>query len=530
MDIFRRRRWCLEVSPNIYRADEPEASRMTDNSSFWWLLPDSRFHYWQWTWSSDPFLGCCYLLYNADLLKIPITQLGETVLLFVDDAAVLVMEKTFVEAHQRLKVIMEWTGGIFNWACKHNCEFSIEKFQLVDFSWWLVPNPLNPRKKIPIGWSSLHLNTQVIKSQGHAKFLGVLVDNSLWWKEQSTAALTKGQDWVLQFRQLSKPTKGVSRSNMHRIYLAVAIPRMLYAADIFLTPETYNHGNRTAQQSSWAVIDKLSAVQWHATISITGGMSTTVNDILDVLSNLLPFHLLVERYWYQAALQLASLPKLHPLHKPISKVITWYIKRHLTPLHYLMHEYMLQPEKIKTIKTARHCNKWTPDFAICIAEMKDRAEEEDEQDRAEIQIYTDGSGLGGENWHISNPIPGGKEKGQLRYCLGSTWKHTVFQGECIGLILGMELLWLEKGVREVSFCVDSQAAIFAATGNKSTLGHYILDEFHGQQALTRIHNNMVILMWWTPGHRDIAGNETADEAAWKAAEGDTTPNDELPTC
>ena len=124
---------------------------------------------------------------------------GEAVLLFVDDAAVLIVEKTFTEAHQRLREIMERAGGIFDWACKHNCEFGIEKVQLVDFSRRLIPNPINPRKKIPIGRPSLHLSTQVIKSQGSVKFLGVIVDNSLRWKEQNAAALAKGQDWVLQF-------------------------------------------------------------------------------------------------------------------------------------------------------------------------------------------------------------------------------------------------------------------------------------------------------------------------------------------
>ena len=97
---------------------------------------------------------------------------------------------------------------------------------------------------------------------------------------------------------------------------------MLYAADIFLTPETRNRGNRTAQQSGQAVINKLSAVQRRAAISITGGMSMTANDILNVLSNLLPFHLLVERHQYQAALHFASLPKTHPLHKLIAKAAT----------------------------------------------------------------------------------------------------------------------------------------------------------------------------------------------------------------
>ena len=32
-----------------------------------------------------------------------------------------------------------------------------------------------------------------------------------------------------------------------------------------------------------------------------GGMSTTADDVLDVLSNLLPFHLLIEKYRHQAA-------------------------------------------------------------------------------------------------------------------------------------------------------------------------------------------------------------------------------------
>ena len=55
-------------------------------------------------------------------------QHGKTILLFVDDAAVLIVEKTFIDAHQRLKEIMEQAGGIFDWARKHNCKFGIGKF------------------------------------------------------------------------------------------------------------------------------------------------------------------------------------------------------------------------------------------------------------------------------------------------------------------------------------------------------------------------------------------------------------------
>jgi hypothetical protein len=79
----------------------------------------------------DLFSGICYLIYNADLLKIPDTKRGEWILLFVDNAAVIVIGKDFKETHEKLQNIMTHTKGIFVWAKLHNCEFRIEKFQLV---------------------------------------------------------------------------------------------------------------------------------------------------------------------------------------------------------------------------------------------------------------------------------------------------------------------------------------------------------------------------------------------------------------
>jgi len=97
------------------------------------------------------------------------------------------------------------------------------------------------------------------------------------------------------------------------------------------------------------------------------------------------------------------------------------------------------------------------------------------------------------------------------------------------MVLTMKLLQREMGVTEVLLCVDSQAAILAAAGNNSRPGHHILDKFHCQQwALSKLHNNMAILIRWTPGHCDIVGNEAADKAAQKATEGDTTPINQLP--
>ena len=61
----------------------------------------------------DPFLLICYLIYNADILAIPRAREGESILLYVDDAAVIVTRKDFTETHNKLKDIMEQGGGIF---------------------------------------------------------------------------------------------------------------------------------------------------------------------------------------------------------------------------------------------------------------------------------------------------------------------------------------------------------------------------------------------------------------------------------
>jgi hypothetical protein len=98
----------------------------------------------------DPHSGVSFLIYNADLLEIPDPKRGEQILAFVDDAAVIVTGEDFTETHEKLRNIMNRKGGIFEWAKKHNCEFGIEKFQLLDLSRKLIPHQLNPKKKVPI--------------------------------------------------------------------------------------------------------------------------------------------------------------------------------------------------------------------------------------------------------------------------------------------------------------------------------------------------------------------------------------------
>lgn len=158
----------------------------------------------------DPHSGICYLIYNADLTKITVLKAGEWILLFVDNAVIIVCGKNFNETHEKLRNIMECNGGVFDWAKTHNCKFGVEKFQLLNASKKLIPNPLNPKRRIPQPRQALTLGEQCIPSKETAHFLGVMVDNKLNWKVQCTAALAKGQDWLIQFGRLARASHGIN--------------------------------------------------------------------------------------------------------------------------------------------------------------------------------------------------------------------------------------------------------------------------------------------------------------------------------
>ena len=71
---------------------------------------------------------------------------------------------------------------------------------------------------------------------------------------------------------------------------------MLYAANVFLTPQQII-GKRTKDgQSRQTIMNKLASIQRKAALMIMGTMRTTVTDIVEVMANLVPFNLLVDKY------------------------------------------------------------------------------------------------------------------------------------------------------------------------------------------------------------------------------------------
>ena len=77
---------------------------------------------------------------------------------------------------------------------------------------------------------------------------------------------------------------------------------MLYATDVFLTPQQ-NIGKRTKDgQSRQTIVNKLASIQRKAALMITGAMRTTATNVVEVMVNLIPFNLLVDKYCQCAAI------------------------------------------------------------------------------------------------------------------------------------------------------------------------------------------------------------------------------------
>ena len=205
-------------------------------------------------------------------------------------------------------------GGILQWADVHNCTFSIEKFQLVDFlrATGATTGREGEGEAILIWGHEVQL-------QESAKLLGISIDCQLSWKAHIAATIAKGEKWINQFGRLAHMNKGVSPSFVRQLYLTIAIPRLLYGADIFLSPRRRHNFTSPSPTPTYniMVMHQLATIQRRASIIITGAMRTTASSVLNILSDLLPIHLAVDKWHHNTTLGLATIPKGHLLYKMI---------------------------------------------------------------------------------------------------------------------------------------------------------------------------------------------------------------------
>jgi ribonuclease HI/endonuclease/exonuclease/phosphatase family metal-dependent hydrolase len=472
----------------------------------------------------DPISGITYMIYNGGILECLDEKNGELGALFIDDAYLLTIGDTLVETHAKVKHIMEKSNGVFQWAADHNCEFGVDKFQLIDLTRRREPDPVNRGKTRPISRPSLILRGHQIESAPAATFLGVRIDRELRWREQGDAMVAKGQAWAAQIQRIARVKKGVPPSLLRRLYLAVAVPKIYYAADVCLSA-----GAPGKRVGGAGLIARLTTVQRKAALAITGAMRSTATDTLDAHANIMPVAVLIDKIRARAALRMATLPRSHPLFTHVKKAAARRVKRHPTPLHGLFHDFSISPATLETVDPVMADREWVPGFRTRVAASREAAILMDTDDVAPIQIYTDGSGKDGRIGAAAVLYRNGRKRRSLRYLLGSDKDHTVPEAEGIALVLGLELLRRERGVRRVSMAADNVGAIIRSATSKAAPMQYVWEIFRRRwETVKRQFRRMALTIRWVPGHEGVEGNEEADRQAKKAVEVGSSRAERLP--
>jgi hypothetical protein len=414
-----------------------------------------------------------YSFYNAPLIKVAKNK-GETSIGFVDDTMFLVVADSLQDAHNMIKDMMERPGGGFEWSTTHNSPFELSKLALMNFPRSisdiapadLILSRLNPDNSV---------TTQTVNTVDSYKYLGVVIDPKLRWSTHHQRVIANATWWTLQVSRLSRTSGGMPPKRIRQLYNTVAIPAFTYAADIWFTG-IHNSPTGLKRLGSVSVVKKLSSIQRRISKTITGALSTAAGDTLESHANLLPIELLMDKVLFRAASRIASLPFSHPLHSLARKAAKRFVKRHKSPLHLLFYTSSIDPTKVEPISAVRRRPNYTPSFSTTILGSKDEAlSAAKTHHRTQVSVYCDGSsldnGTGGAAVLYINQV----EKASLCYHLGPSDKHTVYEGELVGLSLAVHLLTSLRFQLNSYIIIgsDNQAAIKALNNQRPHPGHYI---------------------------------------------------------
>jgi len=385
---------------------------------------------------------------------------------YVDDLVMIAIVDMFPEAHNKLSSMMMRAGGVAEWSSQHNSPLEYSKLVLVDFA-----HRCSPKQR-----EALRLPQIEIQPLVSTKYLGVIFNQNLEWKEQHAQAIGKGASWTMQIRRLTRPSWGLTPGNARRLYISVTIPRVLYAIDVWCVPP-YIDGQR--QRGTAKVTGQLATVQRSGALVITGSLCTSATDVLDATAFLLPTPNLADKWCHRVATRLVMLPKEHPLHRIVQNKITGKIKRHKSPLNCLLAAYRHNPREIEKIPvTVRNpAHQGILPFAISIAGSREDSIREAEHANEEIQVFADGLAIDRKVGVAAILTRAGSPPHVLHLHMGPESKHTIHEAELVGILLAMHLISTEK-YRSTTFVlgVDNQVALKAFQSTLRNPGHHLARE------------------------------------------------------
>ena len=329
-----------------------------------------------------------------------------------------------------------------------------------------------------------------------------------------------------------RPDWGLTPRFARRMYTSVALPRILYAADVW-APPAYKKEIGAKPTANKRFTARLATLQRAGALAVVGGLRTSPTDLLCTHADILPAHLELDKTCHKAAVRMATLPHSHPITKIYRKSSKRSVKRHKSPLHCLTRAFETAHEEFETVIVAGRnpAVMGKQPFKTDIPGSKEDSKSRDERAPEHVKIYSDGSMHDGNVGAAAIVVKNRKATQKLHYHLGPASEHTVFEAELVGILMGLHLI--EKTVKgNITFAigVDNQAAIKALSSKFNKPGQYLAAEAYQIAARLRKTKGkkFSLMLRWTAGHTGIPGNEEADEEAKKAAEGSTSDASQLP--
>ena len=311
------------------------------------------------------------------------------------------------------------------------------------------------------------------------------------------------------------------------MFIAVAIPKMAYAADVWYTP-IYQLDSKERRSGSVRVTRRLASIQRLATTAVTGTLRSTATDMLDLHANVFPADLSLQQVCDRAAVRLATLPPEHPLANLYRQRTRWFIKSHRSPLHDLAFIFSISPSSIEKMPPARTPPRRQAKFRVAPPRTAEESIEWDLRNTAQTRIYTDGLGFDGLAGAAAVLFRGQAAPRVLRYQLGPLTEHTTFEAEALGVILGLHLLGSERQVTSITISTDSQAVLGALDTCKPKPGQQYIDEILRLAIgawCRSVPGDYSLELAWVKGHDGSKGNKRAD---LEVAGGSSSPVEELP--
>ena len=213
--------------------------------------------------------------------------------------------------------MMERRNRVFNWSCTFSSPLEMNKLALVNFS-HLQAKIAEAEKLTPIQPTPKGNKKHELTAKPQAKLLGVLLDSKLNWTAQHEKVRGIVMKFTAAFRRYTKVASGIQPTKVLRLYNAVAIPRITYAADIWYKPP---HRQDTKARSTGTVklTRQLELIQRQAAIAITGAMRTTAGDTAIIHANIKPIVIHLKETVLKSYARFSTRPETHLLHSAIQK-------------------------------------------------------------------------------------------------------------------------------------------------------------------------------------------------------------------